>query len=61
MVMGTSLVKHCPRLKESSWSEPARAHHVEELCRHGAEGAGRSIWGGQRVDVEDGHSQATQS
>lgn len=53
MVMGAGLVKHRPRLKESSWGEVARAHHAEEVCSHGAEGTGSGIWWWQRVDVED--------
>lgn len=58
--MGTGLIKHCPRLKESSWCELARPHHVEEMSSHGAKRTGSSIWWWQRVDVEDRHSQAAQ-
>lgn len=53
MVMGASLVEHCPGLKESSWGELAWAHHAEEVCSHGAKGTGSSIRWWQRVDVED--------
>lgn len=58
--MGTSLIEHCPRLKESSRGELAWAHHAEEVRSHGAEGTGSSIWWWQRVDVEDRDSQAAQ-
>jgi len=61
MVMGASLVKHCPRLKESSRGELAWAHQAEEVCSHGAEGTGSSIRRWQRVDVEDRDGEATQS
>ncbi len=53
MVMGASLVEHCPRLKESSRGEMAGAHHVEEVCSHRTKRTGSSIWWWQRVDVED--------
>lgn len=60
MVVGTSLIKDCSRLKESSWVELAGAHHAEEVCSHRAKRTGRSIWWWQRVDVEDRDSQAAQ-
>lgn len=60
MVMGASLVKHCSRLKKSSWCKMTGAHCAEEMCSHRAKGTRSRIWRRQRVDVEDCDSQATQ-
>ena len=53
MVMGAGLVKHCPRLKESSSGEMAWIHCAEEVCSKRAKGTRSRIWWWQRVDVED--------
>lgn len=58
--MRTSLIEHCPRLKESSWGKLAWANNAEEVCGDRMKRTGSSIWCWQWVDVEDRDSQAVQ-
>jgi len=53
VVMGTSLIKHCPRLKKNIWGKLAWPNRAEEVSSDWAKWAGSSMRWWQRINVEN--------